>query len=122
VGGDAEVARGRGRTLVFAASVAAADAAAAALADAGLEPLLYHRGVPADERAAALDAMRSGCGPQGGVERLSAERQRALKPVDRAVAVMATSSLVLRCVQGVLLQAKTPVAWLWQGGRGAGGH
>lgn len=72
VGGDAEVARGRGRTLVFAASMAAADAAAAALADAGLEPLLYHRGVPADERAAALDAMRSGCGPQGGMEGLSA--------------------------------------------------
>ncbi|KAK9846625.1 hypothetical protein WJX81_007883 [Elliptochloris bilobata] len=62
VGRDAEVARGRGRTLVFAASVAAADAAAAALADAGLEPLLYHRGVHADQRAAALDAMRSGEG------------------------------------------------------------
>ena len=62
MGGDPEVARGRGRTLVFAASTAAADAAAAALSDAGLEPLLYHRLVPADDRAAALDAMRSGCG------------------------------------------------------------
>ena len=61
VGADPEVARGRGRTLVFAASTAAADAAAAALADAGLESLLYHRLVPADDRAAALDAMRSGC-------------------------------------------------------------
>ena len=66
VSGDPEVARGRGRTLVFAASTAAADAAAAALSDAGLEPLLYHRLVPADDRAAALDAMRSGCAcPEG---------------------------------------------------------
>ncbi len=63
VGGDAEVARGQGCTLVFAANVAAADSAAAALAEAGLEPLLYHRGVPAEQRAAALDAMRNGCCP-----------------------------------------------------------
>jgi hypothetical protein len=46
---------------VFAANVAAAADVAASLAAAGLQPLLYHREVPAAERAAALDTMRSQC-------------------------------------------------------------
>ena len=54
-GGDAE------RTLVFAKNVAAADKAAEALRDAGLEVALYHRNVPAEERAAALAAMAGRC-------------------------------------------------------------
>ena len=52
-----------GRTLVFAPNVAAAKEAAASLAQAGLQPLLYHRDVPAQERAVALEAICSRCGP-----------------------------------------------------------
>lgn len=54
--GDEEMANGR--TLVFASNVAAAAEVAASLADAGLQPLLYHRDVPAADRAAALETMR----------------------------------------------------------------
>jgi superfamily II DNA/RNA helicase len=55
--GDADLAAGRGRALVFALDGAAADATAAALRASALGPrrvLLYHAGVPAAERAAAL--------------------------------------------------------------------
>ncbi|EIE24767.1 P-loop containing nucleoside triphosphate hydrolase protein, partial [Coccomyxa subellipsoidea C-169] len=55
---------GQGRTLVFAANVAAANEVATVLADVGLQPLLYHREVSPQDRAGALDAMRAG---EGGV-------------------------------------------------------
>ena len=54
-------ARASGRTLVFAANVAAAGEVASCLEAAGLQPLLYHRDIPAADRAAALDTMRSRC-------------------------------------------------------------
>ena len=46
-----------GRTLVFARDVAAANAAYACLYDAGLDVMLYHRDVPPEGRAKALDIM-----------------------------------------------------------------
>ncbi len=54
---------GHGRTIVFTANIAAADEAAAALAEVGLEPLLYHREVSPQDRAAALEALRTRCLP-----------------------------------------------------------
>jgi ABC-type sugar transport system substrate-binding protein len=48
------VSAARGRTLVFARDVAAANGAADALAAAGLPVVAYHRGVPPAEREAAL--------------------------------------------------------------------
>lgn len=45
------------RTLVFSANVAAADEAAEQLQRAGMQPLVYHRKIPADERAHALTFM-----------------------------------------------------------------
>lgn len=50
---------GQGRTLVFAANVAGANEVAKVLAEVGLQPVLYHRDVPPQDRAAALDAMRA---------------------------------------------------------------
>jgi hypothetical protein len=50
---------GQGRTLVFAANVAGAKEVANVLAEVGLQPVLYHRDVPPQDRAAALDAMRA---------------------------------------------------------------
>ncbi len=55
---------GQGRTLVFAANVAAANEVATVLADVGLQPLLYHREVSPQDRAGALDAMRAGYFPE----------------------------------------------------------
>ena len=48
---------GRGRTLVFARDVAAANAAHRALYAAGLDVLLYHRDVPAAQRANSLEVL-----------------------------------------------------------------
>ena len=56
---DGALARGQGRTLVFAGNVAAANAVAAALQEAGLQPLLYHKEVSPEDRASALATMRS---------------------------------------------------------------
>ncbi|CAL8464060.1 g3595 [Coccomyxa elongata] len=64
VRGDVEHGEGHGRTIVFAANVAAADEVAGVLAEVGLEPLLYHREVSPQDRAAALDAIRT---REGGV-------------------------------------------------------
>lgn len=52
---------GPARTVVFAADVAAADSAASVLRDAGLQPLVYHRKLPAEQRATALTAMAQRC-------------------------------------------------------------
>ena len=49
------------RTIVFTADVAAADEAAAVLRAAGLEPLVYHRKMSAEERAHALECMSTRC-------------------------------------------------------------
>jgi len=56
---DVELLKGQGRTLVFAANVAAANKVRAIVAETGLQPLLYHREVQPQDRAAALDAMRA---------------------------------------------------------------
>ena len=56
---DGILAQGKGRTLVFAASVAAANEVAATLAEAGLQPLLYHKEVSPQDRDSALATMRS---------------------------------------------------------------
>lgn len=56
---DGTLHRGEGRTLVFAGEVAAANEVAAALTEAGLQPLLYHKGVSPEDRANALSTMRS---------------------------------------------------------------
>ena len=48
---------GRGRTLVFARDVGAAQAAHRALYAAGLDVLSYHRDVPPAQRADALEAV-----------------------------------------------------------------
>ncbi len=61
VRGDVEHGEGHGRTVVFAANVAAADEVADVLAEVGLEPLLYHREVSPQDRASALDAIRTRC-------------------------------------------------------------
>lgn len=42
------------RVLIFAGSVAAANTAARALEEASIDVLLYHKGVPAAQRAAAI--------------------------------------------------------------------
>lgn len=56
---DEQLQAGGGRMLVFARDVAAAEATAAALGGAGLPQavLQYHKRVPAEERAAALQRM-----------------------------------------------------------------
>ena len=56
---DGLLARGQGRTLVFAGNVAAAKEVAAVLREAGLQPLLYHKEVSPEDRASALATMRS---------------------------------------------------------------
>lgn len=56
---DVELSKGQGRTLVFAANVAAANEVRDIVAEAGLQPLLYHREVQPQDRAAALDVMRA---------------------------------------------------------------
>ena len=56
---DGALARGQGRTLVFAGNVAVADEVAAVLQEAGLQPLLYHKEVSPEDRASALATMRS---------------------------------------------------------------
>ena len=53
------LARGEGRTLVFAGDVAAANDVAGILTQAGLQPLVYHKGVSQDNRESALAAMRT---------------------------------------------------------------
>ena len=45
------------RTIVFAVDVAAADAVAEELEAGGMQPLVYHRKVPPEQRAQALAAM-----------------------------------------------------------------
>lgn len=57
VGGAAAAGAGRGRTLVFARDVAAANEAADSLFVSGLPVMVYHRGVPAAERDAALQTL-----------------------------------------------------------------
>ena len=47
----------RGRTLVFARDVTAANVAHRALYAAGLDVLAYHRDVPAAQRADALEVL-----------------------------------------------------------------
>jgi superfamily II DNA/RNA helicase len=61
VGKDSEAAGGAGRTVVFAANVAAANTVAELLTEAGLHPLVYHREVSLEQRTAALQEMRSRC-------------------------------------------------------------
>lgn len=51
--------RGEGRTLVFAGDVAAANNVAGILTEAGLQPLVYHKGVCQDDRESALAMMRT---------------------------------------------------------------
>jgi superfamily II DNA helicase RecQ len=46
-----DIAAGRGRTLVFGASVAAAQEIAEVLAEVGIRVVQYHREVSAEERA-----------------------------------------------------------------------
>ncbi len=55
--GGADAGGARGRTLVFARDVAAANEAADFLFDCGLPVMAYHRGVPAAEREAALETL-----------------------------------------------------------------
>ena len=45
------------RVLVFAETVAAANGVANALEEVGIHALLYHKGVPTSDRAAALKTM-----------------------------------------------------------------
>lgn len=56
---DGALERGKGRTLVFAGNVAAANEVASILTEAGLHPLLYHKDVSVETRANALATMRS---------------------------------------------------------------
>ena len=56
--GDQLLKSGQGRILVFASSVNAAESTAAALREAGIGALLYHKNVPARDRDAALQTMR----------------------------------------------------------------
>ena len=51
--------RGEGRTLVFAGDVAAANNVAGILTEAGLQPLVYHKGVSQADRESALAMMRT---------------------------------------------------------------
>ena len=51
--------RGEGRTLAFAGDVAAANDVAGILTEAGLQPLVYHKGVSQADRESALAAMRT---------------------------------------------------------------
>ena len=53
------LARGEGRTLVFAGDVAAANDVAGILTEAGLQPLVYHKGVSQADRESALATMRT---------------------------------------------------------------
>ena len=56
---DRELTKGAGRILVFAANVAAANSVAELLAEAGLQPLVYHREVALEQRLAVLEDMRN---------------------------------------------------------------
>ena len=82
LGGEEQAA---GRTLVFAANVAAANEVAASLAEAGMQPLVYHRDVPAPERAAALEAIRDRCGllDNAALCAARADSNRSLVPLGR---------------------------------------
>ena len=53
------LAMGEGRTLVFAGDVAAANNVAGILTEAGLEPMVYHKGVSQADRESSLATMRT---------------------------------------------------------------